>query len=248
MRSVGRTPFVVSVCAALGLLTAAATGRAQTAQDPPHPAAEVREMIDAARNEIDAYKKAGGAAASADHPAITWDAELWKYRDRAASADTRTMATVEAIRLLMRAELWDRAHARVDSVDVNDSAWERMPSVLYYDDGSGGRDFAYAVAKLTQTVASTTIPSIKSSALLALGRIQRRQGDNAAAIRSLENAIDAAPGTPSAAEADGIIYEITYLSIGLPAPVISAKARNGRTLDLAALRGKPVVLLFWGST
>ena len=38
------------------------------------------------------------------------------------------------------------------------------------------------------------------------------------------------------------------LRIGLPAPPISAKARNGRTISLAALRGKPVVLVFWGTS
>ena len=50
------------------------------------------------------------------------------------------------------------------------------------------------------------------------------------------------------AEAAGLIYEITYLRPGLPAPAINTKARNGRTFDLAALRGKPAVLVFWGTT
>jgi hypothetical protein len=64
----------------------------------------------------------------------------------------------------------------------------------------------------------------------------------------LQEAKAAAPGTPYAEEAIGLIYEIEHLAVGMAAPAISAKARNGRTVSLSALRGKPVVLVFWGTT
>ena len=57
------------------------------------------------------------------------------------------------------------------------------------------------------------------------------------------------PGTPQAEEADGLIYEITYLSVGLRAPAISGKPRNARrAITLDSFRGKPIVLVFWAST
>ena len=63
----------------------------------------------------------------------------------------------------------------------------------------------------------------------------------------MEAAKAAAAGTYHAEEADGLLYEIKYLSVGLPAPPVSGKPRNGRAIDLAALRGKAVVLVFQGT-
>ena len=81
-----------------------------------------------------------------------------------------------------------------------------------------------------------------------VARAYRRQSDKDAASRALEAAKAAAPRTPFAEEADGLLYEIAHLSIGVPAPPISGTARNGRAISLAALRGQPVVLVFWGTT
>ena len=199
------------------------------------------------RKEIDTYKAAGGAPESADHPALKWNAALWQIHERSPQSDAGALAAAEAIWLLNRAALWDRADARVESLGFDDPAWERVAAAVY-SAGIANKDLPSAIGKLSRAAESTTKPSIKSAALLALGRAYRRQGDNDAAVRSLEAAKAAAPGTPPAEEADGLLYEIAHLSVGLPAPAISAKARNGRTVSLAALRGKPVVLVFWGTT
>lgn len=54
---------------------------------------------------------------------------------------------------------------------------------------------------------------------------------------------------PSAEAADGRRYEIQHLSIGLQAPAISGTPRNGRRANsLESFRGKPIVVVFWGST
>jgi hypothetical protein len=233
-------------CLVLGAIFAA--GAAAFAQSPQSPAvAEVRQAIADARKEIETYKAAGGAAATADHPAIKWDATLWAYRARYPGTDAAALASAEAVRLLGRAELWDRAHARVESVAFDDPAWERLAAPIY-EEGIARKDLPYTITTLSRAAASTTNASIKSAVLVVLGRAYRRHGDNAAATRSLEAARAASPGTPHAEEADGLLYEIKYLSIGLRAPAISGKTRNAGTIDAAALRGKPVVLVFWGST
>src|SRR5262245_31028297 len=74
---------------------------------------EVRESLAAARKEIDADKAAGGSAAN--ELAVKWEAALWAYRERYPRSEASTLATTEAVRLLTRAELWDRAQARVES-------------------------------------------------------------------------------------------------------------------------------------
>ena len=235
--------FVITGIVATGL-----TSRAILAQSGEAPAvAEVRKTLDAARKEIESYKTAGGAAGAADHPALKWDATLWAYRARYPRSEAASLASAEAVRLLVRAELWDRAHARVASLDFDDPAWERVATPIY-EEGIARNDLPFTIDTLSRAAAATTNQAIKSRILVVLGRAYRRFGDNAAATRSLEAAKSAAPGTSYAEEADGLLYEIRYLSIGLPPPPISGKTRDGRTIDLAALRGKPVVLVFWGTT
>ena len=231
---------LVSVAASAGRMV-----HAQAAADAA--VAEVRQTRDSARKDVDAYTAAGGRAGTTEHPAIKWDAALWAYRDRYPGTDAAAIGSAEAVRLLVRAELWDRAHARIDSLAVDDPAWPRVAPVVY-SEGIAHKDLPYAIEKLSRVAASTPHPSIKAPVLVVVGRVYRRQGDKDAATRALEAAKAAAPGTPVAEEADGLLYEITHLSIGLPAPPISGRARNGRAISLAALRGKPVVLVFWGTT
>ena len=227
------------------------TAAAQTPTPAPGAAAavaDVRQMVTDARKDIATFETAGGAAGAADHPAIKWDAALWQVHDRAPQSEAAALAAVEAIRLLIRAEHPDRAHARVASLTADDPAWGRVPSVLY-EEGIARKSFEYTIATLSQTAAATKTASIKSAALLVIGRVYRRQGDLAAATRSLEDARAAAPGTPQAAEADDVIYEIEHLSIGLRAPAISGTPRHARrAITLDSFRGKAIVLVFWAST
>lgn len=226
-----------------------ATAVAQTAPPAPStPVTEVRQTLAEARKEMDAFKNAGGVAGAPDHPAVKWDAALWAYRDKYPRTDAAAIGTAEAIRMLVRGELWDRVQARVESVPFDDPAWSRVASIVY-EAGIARKDLPAAIATLSRAASSTTDASIKSSVLLVLGRAYRRHGDTAAATRTLEAAKAAAPGTAAAEEADGLIYEIRYLSVGLPAPPVSGKPRNARqAISLESFRGRPVVLVFWGST
>jgi tetratricopeptide (TPR) repeat protein len=209
--------------------------------------ADVRETLAAARTEIDAYRAGGGKAGAPEHPALRWHAALWAYRERHPDSDAAALATAEAIQLLIRAELWEQARAKVDTVGVNDLAWERLSAYLYYD-ASARKDYERAAETFSKVADGTRVASVKSAALLALGRVQRRQGDMAAAVKSLESAREAAPDSASAKDADGLLYDIAYLSIGLQAPAFSAKSIDGRGISLESLRGRAVAIVFWGST
>jgi hypothetical protein len=238
--------FAVMMAAGPGQNRAAVAQSAQPAASPT--VADVRQMAADARKEIDGFKTAGGAAGAADHPAIKWSAALWRIHDQAPTSDAGALAAVEAIRLLVRAELWDGAHARVASLDADEPAWARMSSTLY-EEGIARKNFDYTIDTLSRTAASTKTAANKAAALIVIGRIHRRQGDLAAATRSMEAARAAAPGTPQAEEAGGLIYEIKYLTVGLRAPAISGKPRNARrAITLDSFRGKPIVLVFWAST
>ena len=235
----------------LGALLVAALSYGATAfTHPPQtadPMAEVRRTLDEARKEIAAYATAGGALAAANHPALKWDAQLWAFRERYPRSEAAALASAEAVRLLNRAELWDRAQSRIDSLGADDPAWERLPAVIY-EAGIARKELPGTIDRLSRVVAATSRPRIKSSALIVVGRAHRRQGNVDAAVKSFEAAKAAAPGTPLAEEADGLVYEIRYLSVGLPAPKITGKSRAGRAVTLEEFRGKAVVLVFWGTT
>ena len=249
-RSISRAlfGFLVAAVASAGL-GQARVAVAQSAQPAPGAAvADVRQMVTDARKEIESYTTGGGAAGAADHPAVKWNAAIWQVHERSPQSDAGAIAATEAIRLLSRAEFWDRAHTRVESLGVDDPAWQRVPSVLY-EEGIARKNFEYTIATLSRTAASTKTAANKAAALLVIGRVHRRQGDLAAAARTFEEARTAAPGTPQAEEAEGLIYEVAHLSVGLPAPPISGKPRNARrAITLDSFRGKAVVLVFWAST
>jgi hypothetical protein len=154
---------------------------------------------------------------------------------------------VTEIRGLVQTKQWAQLDARLDAVPADDPAWERLPSVVYTA-AVARQELSPAIARLARVAAATSKPSNKASALIAIARAYRRQGEPAIAVRALQDAKAAAPGTALAEEAVGLIYEIEHLSPGLAAPPISAKARHGQTISLAQLRGKPVVLVFWGTT
>jgi hypothetical protein len=224
-------------------LLALAAGSSQPPQDP---LAAVRQMVADAREEIETFEKSRPAP-GASHPAIKWDAALWALHEREPRTDTGARAAVEAVRLLTQADLWARADARVDSLGLDDPAWEGLPWVLY-EAGITRKDVPAVIERLTPVAASAPKPTTRAAALMIIGRAYRRQGDPDAAKRALEASRAAAPQSTYAEESKGIIYEIDYLSVGKIAPAISTTARDGRPISLAALRGKPVVLVFWGTT
>jgi hypothetical protein len=68
----------VSSFVVLAVFAEAPSAARQSAQPTTNPAmAEVRETLDAARKEIDAYRAGGGQAGVSDHPAVKWQATLW---------------------------------------------------------------------------------------------------------------------------------------------------------------------------
>ena len=228
------------------LLVAVIVSATLSSQPSQDPLATVRKMVTDAREEIETFEKSNPAAAS-PHPAVKWDAALWAIHEREPRTDAGARAAVEAVRLLTQADMWPRADARVESLGLEDPAWEGLPWVLY-EAGIRRKDLPAVITKLFSVAESAPKPATKAAALMIIGRAYRRQGDIDAAKRALEASRAAAPGSTYAEESKGVIYEIDYLSVGKIAPAISTTARNGRPASLAALRGKPVVLVFWGTT
>src|SRR2546428_417964 len=91
-------------------------------------------------------------------------------------------------------------------------------------------------------------PAIKWHAALWEGHQRSPQSEAGAEATPAANR-PLRPAPPAAAHAGGLTYEIGSLSSAPRAPAIPGKRRTGRhVVDLAAFRGKPIVLVFWAST
>ncbi|HEY3246593.1 MAG TPA: redoxin domain-containing protein, partial [Phycisphaerae bacterium] len=47
-------------------------------------------------------------------------------------------------------------------------------------------------------------------------------------------------------EAENLLYDLEHLQVGMKAPEVTGTDPNGKTIKLSQLRGKVVVLYFWG--
>jgi hypothetical protein len=225
----------------------AGSARAQPTPTAGSTVADVRSTLTTARAAIDAFLAAGGKNGANDHPALKWHSTLWAYRERHPGTEAAAVATAEAIQLLLRAELSDQAHTKADSLGADDLAWVRLSGYLYYE-ASWRKDYSYLVNRLSDVSARTNDATVKSAALVALGRAYRRQGDVTLAVQTFESARAAAPESATANEANALLYDIAHLSLGLQAPAFSGTTPDGRTVTLDSLRGKAVAIVFWGST
>ncbi len=85
------------------------------------------------------------------------------------------------------------------------------------------------------------------NALLTLGQIHLRQGKADQATGVFSKALAMKPEEELEEATKGWIHEAKHLQIGMKALVFETKTRDGKTVSLASLRGKVVLLNFWAS-
>lgn len=202
------------------------------------PATDVDTMLRNARAEIQAFEKAGGKKDDPKHPVEKWVETLWALKV--------SKATSEAVRLLVRADRFSEAQARVDQLAPDDPAWEGLGQVLN-ESASRQKNYTYFFEKVDAVIPKAPDLKVRAALELSRGRAWRAQKDVAKARTSFEAAITTAPGSPAAKQAETDLYELLHLSPGQPAPQFSATAVDGAKISLADYRGKPVVLVFWAT-
>ncbi len=103
------------------------------------------------------------------------------------------------------------------------------------------------VASLERLVTRTTRSEAKLLALVALGRVQLGASNLADAKAAFARLVKIAPGSDSADEAKGYIFEIDHLQVGMAAPDFVAETLTGELFSLRSLGGKVVLLNFWAT-
>jgi tetratricopeptide (TPR) repeat protein len=206
----------------------------------------IDDVLRQAREEIANFQKAGGKNNDPGHPAEKWAKELWKWRNTSLGTPNAARATTEAVRMLVYADRFTEVQARADRIPLDDLAWESLPRVLL-DSASRQKDYTYFFAKLHAVLSDAPDPKTRAAVQVSLGRAWRRNGDDRKAEAAFRAAIDLAGDSPSGKQAETQLYELLHLGIGHPAPTFSAAAIGGAPLSLTNYRGKPLVLVFWGT-
>ena len=203
-------------------------------------------MLRQARQEIQAFEKAGGKKDDPNHPVEKWAAALWAIRDKSPRTPDSAKATSEAVHLLIHAGRFQQAQARADQLAPTDPAWQGLAEVLF-EAASIQKNFTYFFQKLQSVLPSVRDGATKAAIQLSLGRGWRAQNDEQKAQAAFEAALDAKRDSAPGRQAETELYELLHLGPGQPAPRFSATAVDGSRISLADYRGKPVVLVFWAT-
>lgn len=234
----------------LFLTLTALTVNAQNTPKPDKEMDRVQAMISQAKKDAEQFLKSGGKPSDANNPNLRWAAALWQYRgqhrEKHPASPATVAATVEALRLLNRADRLSELRAKADTLKPDDAAWKQVFYVLM-SAASKSKDYSYLISKAEALAQAAVDPDIKAQARFNIGDAYWRTRDNDRARKAFQAVLTEYPGTKYAEEAEGNLREIEFLNIGQPAPAFQRTTLTGDPISLAGFKGKVVVLKFWGT-
>jgi len=231
---------------ALLLSLTALTVNAQNTPAPNKEMDRVQGMISQAKKDAEQFSKAGGKPSDANNPNLKWAADLWQYREKHPASPATVAATVEALRLLNRADHFSELYAKTDTLKPDEAAWKQVFNVLMIA-ASKSKDYSYLISKAEALIQTAPDREIKSQAQFNIGDAYWRTKDNDRARKAFQTVVTEYPGTSWAEDAEGNLREIEFLNLGQPAPAFERTTISGDPISLAGFKGKVLVLKFWGT-
>ena len=228
------------------LILTALTVNAQNTPTPDKEMDRVQAMISQAKKDAEQFSKSGGKPGDANNPNLKWAAALWRYREKHPASPATVIATIEALRLLNRADRLSELQAKADALKPDDAAWKQVFDVLM-SAASKSKDYSYLISKAEALAQTASDPDIKAQARFNIGDAYWRTKDNDRARKAFQAVITEYPGTEYAEEAEGNLREIEFLNLGQPAPTFERTTISGDPISLAGFKGRVVVLKFWGT-
>ena len=233
---------------ALGLvLLLPLMANAQNTATKPDPETDrVQAMISQEKKDAEHFSKSGGKDNDANHPNLKWAATLWQYRVEHPGTPATTVATAEALTLLLRSDRSDEMQAKVETLKLDDAAWQRVISLLLWA-AAKTKDYSHVIAKAEALAQAAHDPEIRAHARFTAGQAYWRKKDIEQARTAFRAVVNEYPKTSYAEEAQGDLREIEFLNPGQPAPSFERTTIDGEPIFLAGFKGKVVVLKFWGT-
>lgn len=243
----GSMPWLAVLACVLAGAALRAQGAAPAGDAGKEPA-QVQALIKTATAEARKFQNA--------QPPVPWEGSaasrqiqaLWEYGREHRMSAAGGQATTEALRLLQQLGRHAELAEKVAAVGIQEPVWEEVAWVLLKEALATG-NFDPFVAKTTWVADNTQDALLRARLWFTIGRVHREKGRPIEAEAAFQKAADFSPDADLTAAAKGAIYEMWNLNPEMPAPAFSAQPlAGGDALSLAKLRGKVVVLGFWGST
>jgi hypothetical protein len=206
----------------------------------------VQAMITQAKKEADEFSKSGGKTDDAKHPNLKWAATFWRYRLKHPGTPATVVATTQAFTLLNRSNRVSEMQAKAETLKLDDPAWEQLINVLLFA-SIKTKDYSYLLTKAEALTRSAIDPKIKARARFNMGEAYWKKGDTEQARINFQTVIAQYTNTSYAEDAEGNVREIEFLNVGQQAPGFDSTPINGDPFSLDGLKGKIVVLKFWGT-
>jgi len=222
----------------------------QEAPAKQDPAAELKALqVEYQKAEQEYFRPAREGKGRVDpqkHPAREYIPKALNLAQRAAGTETGAQSHLWIIRLAgsvsLREEAEDSIQALVTEY-VKSPTLEKVAAGLEYSQGIYGEKFCREI--LLTIEENSPVPAAKAAALYVRG-LHTLRGNPKEAKALLERVQKDFAQTPYAKRADGSLFEINSLQIGMKAPEIEGTDAEGKTIRLSQFRGKVVVLDFWG--
>jgi len=227
-------------------LLLALTVNAQKTPAPDKEMDRVQAMISQSKKDAEQFVKSGGKPGDANDPNLRWAAALWQYREKHPGTPATVTATIEALRLLNRADRLGELRAKADTLKLDDAAWHQVLYVLM-SAASKSKDYSYLISKAEALAQTASDRDIKAQARFNIGDAYWRTKDNDRARKAFQTVVTEYPGTEYAEDAEGNLREIEFLNLGQPAPAFERTTINGDPISLTDFKGKVLVLKFWGT-
>jgi tetratricopeptide (TPR) repeat protein len=211
-----------------------------------HRRAGLADMRHRSIEECNKFREAGGKAGDPNDPARKWSAAFWKYREEHPETPAAAQATSLAFVWMDYSDQNDELIAKTRRLPLGDPAWQGAIGPL--QDASRKRgDYAPFYDSARLLLRESKDNKLRADVQLSLGCAYRDQGVPDQAIAAFQAAIQEAPNSVQAEDAERHLYEMKSLRVGQPAPAFEAKTIDGKRISSADLRGKVVLLNFWAS-
>jgi tetratricopeptide (TPR) repeat protein len=228
----------------------AGTALAAGAMAPPEASGkekgQVEALIQAANAEERQFKNAQPQPAWETSAARKQIQALWEYGREHRMKPAGEQATLEALRSLQNLGRHAELREKVEAIGPQEAVWSDVMWVLLQEAVASG-DFEPFVAKATWVINNTEDASLRARLWFTIGRVHREGGRPIEAEAAFRKAAETSPDPELTAASNGAIYEMWSLNPGQAAPPFTTGLLTGDPLSLEKLRGKVVLIDFWGS-
>lgn len=189
------------------------------------------------------------------NPAKKYLGLAWEFQKKVAGKPEEASALNWIAAMASQNGQLDESKKAIDLVIKNHADSKEIPMfcfTLQYGTWSFGR--SYCLKQLQKLLARTKVPANKAQAMLAHAQVlstgdggkPATKADKAKATAMLKRVRSEYPTTDAGKRAEGSLFILERLQIGMVAPDFEIADENGKNWKLSDYRGKVVVIDFWG--